>query len=151
MLSGEPGIGKSRITETLHERLADVPHTRLRYQCSPHHTNSALYPVIRQLEFVAGLAPDDTPERKLDKLGVLLGQSAHDVAEVMPLLAALPSIPTGERCPALSMTPERQRERTLEVLTDQFVGLAEVQGLSDAGPACATFRTSYRVHSKDRA
>ena len=73
LLSGEAGIGKSRLTAALLERLATEPHTRLRYFCSPQHTDSALYPIIGQMERAAGLAHDDTPPRKLDKLDALLG------------------------------------------------------------------------------
>jgi hypothetical protein len=75
VLSGEPGIGKSRITQALRECLADEPHTRLRYQCSPYRTNSALHPVIEQLERAAGFARDDTPDQKLDNLEALIAQS----------------------------------------------------------------------------
>ena len=75
LLSGEPGIGKSRLTAALLERLATEPHTRLRYFCSPQHTDSALYPIISQMERAAGFAHDDTAEAKLDKLDALLAQS----------------------------------------------------------------------------
>ena len=75
LLSGEPGIGKSRLTAALLERLAAEPHTRLRYFCSPQHTDSALYPIISQMERAAGFAHDDTAQAKLDKLDALLAQS----------------------------------------------------------------------------
>ena len=75
LLSGEPGIGKSRLTAALLERLATEPHTRLRYFCSPQHTDSALYPIISQMERAAGFAHDDTAQAKLDKLDALLAQS----------------------------------------------------------------------------
>ncbi len=127
LLSGEAGIGKSRLSEMLHQRLKGEPHKRLRYQCSPHHINSALHPVIRQLEFAARFAPDDTAKRKLDKLESLLAQSVRAMADVMPLFAVLLSVPTGDRYPALNMTPERQRERTLDLLADQLIGLAARQ------------------------
>jgi predicted ATPase/class 3 adenylate cyclase len=127
LLSGEAGIGKSRITQTLGERLVDEPHTRLRYQCSPYYSNSALHPSISQLEHAARFAPDDPPQHKLDKLEALLGQSTEAVQEVAPLFAALLSIPTGDRYPPLDMTPQRQMEQTLETLVDQLVGLAARQ------------------------
>jgi len=127
LLSGEAGIGKSRVTQTLRERLVDEPHTRLRYQCSPYYTNSALYPSISQLEYAARFASDDPPQHKLDKLEALLGQSTEAVQEVAPLFAALLSIPTGDRYPPLDMTPQRQKEMTLETLVDQLVGLAARQ------------------------
>ena len=75
LLSGEAGIGKSRLTAALLERLAAEPHSRLRYFCSPQHTDSALYPIIGQMERGAGLARDDTTQVKLDKLDALLAQS----------------------------------------------------------------------------
>ena len=74
LISGEPGIGKSRIAETIVERLAAEPHTRLRYFCSPHHQDSALYPIITQLERAAGFQREDTAEERLDKLEALLSQ-----------------------------------------------------------------------------
>ena len=76
LLSGEPGIGKSRLTAALLQRLADQPHTRLRYFCSPQHTDSAFYPIISQMERAAGLAHDDTAQAKLDKLDAVLAQSS---------------------------------------------------------------------------
>ena len=72
LLSGEAGIGKSRLTVALMQNLASEPHMRLRYFCSPQHTNSAFYPIIGQMERAAGLAHDDPPKAKLDKLNALL-------------------------------------------------------------------------------
>ena len=77
LLSGEPGIGKSRLTAALLERLATEPHTRLRYFCSPQHTDSAFYPIISQMERAAGFAHDDNTQAKLDKLDALLAQQLH--------------------------------------------------------------------------
>ncbi|MFQ5973134.1 MAG: AAA family ATPase [Alphaproteobacteria bacterium] len=125
LLSGEAGIGKSRITQALREHLANEPHTRLRYQCSPYHTNSALHPVIRQLEFAARLGSEDTADDKLDKLAALVAQSTETVAETVGLLAALMSIPAGDRYPLAEMPAQQQKEKTLEALSDQLVGLAE--------------------------
>ena len=76
LLSGEAGIGKSRLTAALLEAIASEPHTRLRYFCSPQHTDSALYPIIGQMERAAGLAHDDTSQAKLDKLDALLAQTS---------------------------------------------------------------------------
>jgi len=94
LVTGEPGIGKSRIAETILERLKDEPHSRLRYFCSPHHQNSALYPSITQLERAAGFRRDDTDEQRLDKLEAVLAQGTNDLSEAVPLLAELLSIPT---------------------------------------------------------
>ena len=89
LLSGEAGIGKSRITEALVEQLRGEPHFLLRYQCSPYHVDSALYPVIQQITLAAGFAADDTPERRLDRLEALLAQASDDISEAAPLMAAL--------------------------------------------------------------
>ncbi len=123
LLSGEPGIGKSRITQVLREQIASEPHTRLRYQCSPHYTNSAFYPVIDQFERAAGFARDDAPEARLDKLEAMLAQGTENVAEAAPLFAALLSLPM-ERYPPLNLSPQQQKEKTFEVLAEQVVGLA---------------------------
>ncbi len=84
LISGEPGIGKSRLAAALAERIADEPHTRLRYQCSPYHTNSALRPFIAQLERAAGFKADDTSEQRLDKLEAVLAVGASRVETVAP-------------------------------------------------------------------
>ena len=78
LLSGEPGIGKSRLTAALRERLENEPHTRLRYFCSPHHQDSALHPFIAHLERAAGFAYDDTPAQKFNKLAALIAPRARD-------------------------------------------------------------------------
>jgi len=127
LLSGEPGIGKSRIVRALRERLDGEPHTPLSHYCSPHHTNSALYPVIALLERAAGFTRDDPPETRLDKLEALLARGTEALAEAVPLVAALLGIETGERYPAAALSPQRQKQRTLEVLVDQVEGLAALQ------------------------
>jgi class 3 adenylate cyclase/tetratricopeptide (TPR) repeat protein len=124
LISGEPGIGKSRLAAALAERIAGEPHTRLRYQCSPYHTNSALRPFIAQLERAAGFKADDTSDQRLDKLEAVLAMGASRVEAVAPLFAALLSIPFGERYPPLALSPTQQRRRTLAALLDQFEGLA---------------------------
>src|ERR1700722_8717117 len=123
LMSGEAGIGKSRLTAALLERVAGEPHTRLRYFCSPQHTDGALYPIIGQMERAAGLAHDDTTQAKLDKLLALLALSftpAQDAA----LFAEMLSLPSDGRYPALELTPEQRRQATLEALMSQLVGLA---------------------------
>jgi class 3 adenylate cyclase len=127
LISGEPGVGKSRLAAALAERIASEPHTRLRYQCSPYHTNSALHPFIAQLERAAGYKPDDAPEQKLDKLEAILAVDTSRVRAVAPLFAALLSIPFGARYPPLTLSPTQQRRRTLAALLDQFEALARQQ------------------------
>jgi class 3 adenylate cyclase/tetratricopeptide (TPR) repeat protein len=127
LISGEPGIGKSRLAAALAERIAGEPHTRLRYQCSPYHSNSALRPFIANLERTAGFKADDTPERRLDKLEAVLAMDASRVQTVAPFFAALLSIPSGERYPPLALSPTQQRRRTLAALLDHFEGLARAQ------------------------
>ena len=113
LLSGEAGIGKSRIMREFRERLEAEPHTRLRYQCSPYHTSSALYPMVQQIEFAAELTSEDTTEERLDKIEHMLAQATAPDAETVALVAALLSIPTGSRYPALDLSPQEQKERTL--------------------------------------
>src|SRR6516164_8234195 len=142
LISGEPGIGKSRLAAALAERIAGEPHTRLRYQCSPYHINSALRPFIAQLERAAGFKADDTPEQRLDKLEAVLAMDASRIQAVAPLFAALLSIPLDERYPPLALSPAQQRRRTLAALLDQFEGLARRQPIllvfEDANWADAT-------------
>jgi class 3 adenylate cyclase/tetratricopeptide (TPR) repeat protein/ABC-type transport system involved in cytochrome c biogenesis ATPase subunit len=127
LISGEPGIGKSRLAAALAERIAGEPHTRLRYQCSPYHTNSALRPFIAQVERAAGFKADETSAQRLDKLEAVLAMGASQVQAVAPLFAALLAIPFGERYPTLSLSPTQHRRRTLAALLDQFEGLARRQ------------------------
>jgi predicted ATPase/class 3 adenylate cyclase len=124
LLAGEPGIGKSRLVRALRGRLENEPHTALSHYCSPHHQTSPLHPVIGLLERAAGFAADDPAATRLDKLEALLALSRDDVAVVAPLLAALLSLETDARYPPLDMSPHRQKERTLEELVDQVLGLA---------------------------
>jgi class 3 adenylate cyclase/predicted ATPase len=126
LLSGEAGIGKSRLTAGLLERLAAEPHTRLRYFCSPQHTDSALYPIISQMERAAGLVYDDTPKAKLDKLDAVLAQTATSIQEAA-LFAEMLSLPNDGRHPTLDLPPQLRRQRTLEALTSQVAGLASQQ------------------------
>lgn len=127
LLAGEPGIGKSRLVRALRERLDSEPHTPLSHYCSPHHQTSPLYPVIGLLERAAGFARDDQAERRLDKLEALLAAATENVAGIAPLLAALLAVSTGDRYPPLTMSPQRQKEMTLEALVDQLAGLAARQ------------------------
>ena len=127
LLSGEPGIGKSRVIRTLRERLSDEPYTPLSHYCSPYHTNSALYPVIGLLERAARLDRDEPAETQLTRFEAVLARSSERLEEVVPLLAALLGVATGERYPLLTLTPEMQKRRTLQVLVDQVEALAAQQ------------------------
>jgi TOMM system kinase/cyclase fusion protein len=127
LLTGEPGIGKSRLLHAVRERVAAEPHLRLVYQCSPYHANSAFYPVMAQLERAARFEPSDPAAQKLDKLEALLVQGTARVAEVAPLVAALLSIPTGDRYRPFTLSPERQKAQTIAALVDQVAGLSRRQ------------------------
>ena len=112
LLSGEPGLGKSRLTQVLRDRLKGEKHTSARYQCSPFRLNSALYPIIAHIEFAAGFARDDSAEQQLDKLEAMLVGTQAQRTEAAPLFAALLSLPT-DRYPRLRLSPRRQKEKTL--------------------------------------
>jgi class 3 adenylate cyclase len=122
LISGEPGIGKSRLTAELEERLRTEPHNRLRYFGSPYYQDSALYPFIDQLGRAATFVRDDVPAAKLEKLEALLAR-AEPPADVA-LLADLLSLPASERYPLPNLSPQRKKERTLEALLRQLEGLA---------------------------
>jgi class 3 adenylate cyclase/predicted ATPase len=128
LISGEPGLGKSRIAAALGERLPAEPHLRLRYFCSPYHQDSALYPFVDQLGRAAGFARDDTPATKLNKLEALLARTAPPDEDVA-LLADRLSLPASERHPIPNLSPQRKKERTLEALIRQLEGLARRQPL----------------------
>jgi class 3 adenylate cyclase/predicted ATPase len=123
LLSGEAGIGKSRLTTAFVGSLAGERHMRLRHFCSPQHTDSALYPIIGQMERAAGLARDDTSGAKLDKLDMLLKQTSTSPQDA-GLIAEMLSLPNDERYPALELTPQQRRQRTLKALTLQMERLA---------------------------
>jgi class 3 adenylate cyclase/predicted ATPase len=123
LLSGEAGIGKSRLTAALLERLAPEPHTRLRYFCSPQHTDSALYPVISQMERAAAFTHGDTARAKLDKLDVLLALTSTSKQDAA-LFTEMLSLPNDGRYPALDLEPQQRRQKTLEALTAQVEALS---------------------------
>jgi class 3 adenylate cyclase/tetratricopeptide (TPR) repeat protein len=124
LLLGEPGIGKSRLTAALEERLEFEPHVRVRYFCSRHYQDSAFYPFISQLEHAAGLRRDDTAEQRLDKLEAALAFAGDKLGEAVPLVAALLSVPTEDRYPTFSLTPQQYKDRTLSTIVAQINSLA---------------------------
>jgi class 3 adenylate cyclase/predicted ATPase/energy-coupling factor transporter ATP-binding protein EcfA2 len=137
VLIGEPGIGKSRLTEALRHRIASDSQTRLRYQCSPYYASSAFHPFIVQLERAAHFEADDTSAQKLAKLEALLSEAVASAHDVMPLFAAMLSLPIDDRYRPLSLSPEKQRAKTIEALGDQLVGLARQQ------PVFVTFEDAH--------
>jgi class 3 adenylate cyclase/tetratricopeptide (TPR) repeat protein len=125
LISAEPGVGKSRLAEALAERIAAERHTRLRYFCSPHHQDSALYPVIAQMERAAGLALADGPAAKLVKLQALLIATTPPTEDVA-LIAELHSLPSAD-LPPLDLAPQRKKDKTFEALLRQLEGLSRQQ------------------------
>ena len=123
LVGGEPGIGKSRLTRVLRERLSQDRHLVLRYQCSPYHLNSALYPIVEQFERAAGFNREDTADQRLDKMQTRLVGSGEQIAERAPLLASLLSLPV-DRYPPLNLSPQKQKEKILEALVGQIEALA---------------------------
>jgi class 3 adenylate cyclase len=172
LLSGEPGIGKSRMTAALAERLHEEPHYHLRYFCAPHHQGTALFPVITHLEQAAGFARDDPPTAKLEKLRQLFGQgrlghlrrrvAAHagqrsrnseQEAELLllavagvrqALVADLLSLPTTGAPPEMNLSPQRKKEKTLEAL----LGLME--DLSRKRPVLMVFEDVHWIDPTSR-
>jgi class 3 adenylate cyclase/predicted ATPase len=143
LISGEPGIGKSRLTEELEQRLSVEPHLRLRYFCSPYYQDSALFPFIDQLGRASELASDDPPDVKLDKLEALLGPAALSDEDVA-FLADLLSLPVSERHPLPNLSPPRKKARTLEAL------IRQVEGLSRRLPILAVFEDAHWIDPTSR-
>ena len=136
LLSGEAGIGKSRLTAAVLEHLATEPHTRLRYFCSPQHTDSALYPVIGQMERAAGLVHDDTAQAKLDKLDAVLAATSTSMQDAA-LFAEMLSLANDGRYPALELAPQQRRQRTMEALSLQM------EALSRSSPVLMIFEDAH--------
>ncbi len=136
LLSGEAGIGKSRLIAALQESLAKEPHARLAFFCSPQRTDSALYPIISQMESAAEMVPNDTPQAKLDKLDALLARTSTSV-ENATLFSQMLSLANDGRYPALELTPEQRRQRTL----DAFI--SQMQAVTRSGPALMIFEDAH--------
>src|SRR4051794_1774054 len=113
LLAGKPGIGKSRLAAALQERLQAESHSYLSYFCSPHDQHSALHPIMSQLEREAAFRRDDTSQQRLDKLEPILARSTDELGEVVPPIADLLSLATGDRYPALNATPQKRKDKTL--------------------------------------
>jgi class 3 adenylate cyclase/predicted ATPase len=125
LLSGEAGIGKSRLTVALLEQLAREPHMRLGYFCSPQHTDSALYPIIGQMMRAAGFAHDDSPQAKTDKLDALLAQSSTPPQDAA-LFAEMLSLPNDGRYPPVEVEPQLRRQKTLKALGSHIEALTRI-------------------------
>jgi class 3 adenylate cyclase len=123
LLSAEPGIGKSRLAETVAEAISPEPHWHLRYFCSPHHQDSALYPIISQLEVAAGFARDDDPRTRRRKLADLLAPGGTEASD-FPLFAELLSLPGDETRPAVDISPQRKKELVFDALLRRLEALA---------------------------
>jgi class 3 adenylate cyclase/predicted ATPase len=136
LLSGEPGIGKSRLTAALLESVSAELHIRLRYFCSPQHTDSALYPIISQMERAVRLAHDDSPNTRLDKLDAMLAQTLTS-AQDASLFAEMLSLANDGRYPALELTPERRRQKTLKAL------IAQIETLTRQNPLLMIFEDAH--------
>jgi class 3 adenylate cyclase/tetratricopeptide (TPR) repeat protein len=132
LMAGEPGVGKSRLTEAFAERIGAQPHIRLRYFCSPHHQDSAFHPIIVQTERAADFLREDTPGGKLAKLEALLADTAPRSGDVA-LIAALHGLSSTDIALPLDASPQRNREKTLEVL------LRRIEGLSHQQPVLMVF------------
>jgi class 3 adenylate cyclase len=125
LVTGEAGIGKSRILTALSERIGDEPHVRVRYQCSPHHVNDAFYPITSQIWHAARFVSGEPAAARLDKLEAMIARSGLDERDIAPLVAGLLSIPVEDRYPPLEMAPAEQKERTIVALIALFAGLTK--------------------------
>jgi predicted ATPase len=141
LISGEPGIGKSRLTAALARTIGSDRHTRLRYFCSPHHQDSALHPFVVQLERAAGFARDDAVDRKLEKLRGLLEPGTRGEDEIA-LVAELLSLP--HSAAALNLSPQRKREKLFEALLNQLESLAR------GGPVLMAFEDAHWIDPTSR-
>ena len=139
LLSGEPGIGKSRITESLLASLEGEPHVRQRYYCSAHHTHSALHPFIAQLERAAGFEPGNGGGERLDKIEALLKPTLGNVPQDLALIAELLAVPKDERYPVLEVSPQQKREMTFAALLNQL------RGVASQSPALIVFEDAHWI------
>jgi len=127
LLSGEPGVGKSRIAHALRQQIAGAPHAWVQYQCSPFFSNTALYPVIEQLKRAAGFGDEDSADVKRARLTALLETSGSTNPEVIALYAALLSLPPAEGAAPLELSPQQLKSRTIEAVVGGLLRLAEMR------------------------
>jgi class 3 adenylate cyclase/predicted ATPase len=139
LLSGEAGIGKSRILAALRERIGGQRHIVLRYQCSPHHVNDAFYPIAGQLWHIAGFVSGEPAATRLDKLEKMISRTGLECGEIAPYLASLLSIPTEGRYPPLEMEPSEMKERTIAAM------LALLVGASKGAPVLMLFEDAHWI------
>ena len=125
LLTAEPGMGKSRLVEALFERVGPDPHRRIVVQSSPYYSNTALYPIMRQIEHAAGFARDDTVGQKLDKLDALLASAGTPAIPAAPLLADLLSLPLDSRYQPLELTPAQRKSALVSALVDHLIRISE--------------------------
>jgi class 3 adenylate cyclase/predicted ATPase len=125
LLTGEPGMGKSRLVEALFERVGSEPHRRIVVQCSPYHANTAFYPVLRQIEQAARFALEDSTTQKLDKLDAWLAKAGMPLSPIAPLLANLLSLPAEHRYPPLELAPAQLKNAAISALVDYILHLSE--------------------------
>jgi class 3 adenylate cyclase/predicted ATPase len=124
LLSGEPGIGKSRIFQEIHERIAGEQHGQLSFQCSPYYTGTAFYPFIEQFKFAIGLDRESSSVLALSSLEAAVAASKGNVHQVVPILAALLSIPTGDQHVMPELSPQQHKDVTVAALVNHLIGLA---------------------------
>jgi hypothetical protein len=139
LISGEAGIGKSRLLAALSEQIGSEPHVRVRYQCSPHHGNDAFYPIASHIWHAAGFVTGEPAAAKLDKLEAMIKRSGLEAKAIAPFLAALLSIPGEERYPPIEMAPGEQKERTIEAL------MAVLEGLTKDAPLLALLEDAHWI------
>jgi predicted ATPase len=139
LISGEAGIGKSRLLAALSEQIGSEPHVRVRYQCSPHHSNDAFYPIASHIWHAAGFVTGEPAAAKLDKLEAMIKRSGLEAKAIAPFLAALLSIPGEERYPPIEMAPGEQKERTIEAL------MAVLEGLTKDAPLLALLEDAHWI------
>jgi class 3 adenylate cyclase/tetratricopeptide (TPR) repeat protein len=137
LLSGEPGIGKSRILAALRERIADEPHLVVRYQCSPHHVNGAFYPIIGNIWRACEFGNEEPPAARLEKLEAMAHRSRLEPMEIVPFVASLCSVPLEGRYAQPGMAPAEQKERLIGAL------LALFQGLTREAPVLALLEDAH--------